>query len=67
MLTVGAPGSLIVPVAFTPPTLKAVVSPLSARASVRVGYVTVNVVTPAGTVIVPPASVTPLLKVGAFV
>ena len=50
-LTVGAAGSLMVPVPETPPTVTVVVSPLSLTASGSVGYVTVKLLTPAGTVI----------------
>ena len=56
-------GSLIVPVPVVPPTVSSTVSFGSSTVSLVVGTVTVKLVTPAGTVKLPPLNVTPLLKV----
>ena len=64
LLTVGAASSsVIVPVPVVPPTVSSTVSFGSSTVSLVVGTVTVKLVTPAGTVKLPPLNVTPLLNV----
>ena len=56
--------SVMVPVAVTPPKLSGTVSVGSFSVSCTVGRVTEKLVTPAGTIRLPPTSVTPSLNVG---
>ena len=57
----------MIPVAATPPTVISIVSSDSSMVSLAVGTLTGKLVTPAGTVILPPLKVTPLLNVGVLV
>ena len=59
--------SVMFAVPVTPPTERVNASAGSLTVSLTVGTVTVKLVTPAGTLILPPVRVTPLLKTSAFV
>ena len=63
MLGCRSASSIMVPIALNPPTVSGTVSFASLNASFTVGTLTLKLVTPAGTLMTPLASVTPLVNV----